>query len=58
MSVVNIIKLRNIRDHYPSTWEWMMDKASWEHISLGSVLDGYEEYIDELMSKEIATKEV
>lgn len=54
-SVVDVKKLNKIRDNYPDTWEWMKHKASWEHMTLGSVLDGYEEYIDELMKKEDRT---
>ncbi len=52
MSIVNIKKLNKIRDHYPITWEWMQHKASWEHMCMGAVLNNYEIYIDELMSKE------
>lgn len=52
MAIVNIKKLNKIRDNYPNTWEWMRHKASWEHITLGAVLDCYEKYIDELMENE------
>lgn len=52
MSVVNVKKLNKIRDNYPNIWEWMKHKANWEHMSLGAVLNDYEEYINELMNKE------
>lgn len=47
--IVNIKKINNIRDNYPTIWKWMRDKASWEHMTLGAVLNNYEEYIDELI---------
>lgn len=52
MATVNVKKLNKIRDEYPKTFEWMQHKASWEHITLGAVLNGYEDYIDELMQQE------
>ena len=51
-NVVNVKKLNKIRDNYPNTWGWMRHKASWEHMCMGAVLNGYEEYIDKLMDKE------
>lgn len=47
--IVNIKKLNNIRDNYPTIWKWMQNKASWEHMTMGAVLNNYEEYIDELI---------
>lgn len=52
MATVNVKKLNKIRDEYPKTFEWMQHKASWEHITLGAVLNGYEDYIDELTQQE------
>lgn len=51
-NIVNVEKLNNIRENYPNTWEWMKRKASSEHMCMGAVLNYYEEYVDELMSKE------
>lgn len=53
-NLVNTKKLDKIRDNYTSVWEWMKDKAKWEHMSLGTVLNCYEGYIDELIEKEEA----
>ena len=52
MATVNVKKLNKIRDNYPNTYEWMEHKARWEHMCMGAVLNCYETYIDELMSKE------
>ena len=51
-NAVNVKKLNKIRDEYPETFAWMQHKASWECMSLGAILNCYEEYIDELMIKE------
>lgn len=53
MATVNVKKLNKIIKDYPKTFEWMQHKASWEHITLGAVLNGYEEYVNELMDKEV-----
>ena len=52
MATVDIKKLKMIQKEYPKTFEWIEHKASWEHMCLGAVLNGYEKYIDELMDKE------
>lgn len=52
MAIVNINNMSKIRENYPNTWEWVRHKAAWEHITVGSVLNDYEEYINELMDKE------
>ena len=53
MATVNVKKLDKIKNEYPKTYEWMRHKASWEHITLGAVLNCYENYIDELMENEV-----
>ena len=52
MAYIKVEKLNNIVKNYPKTLEWMRHKASWEHMTLGAVLNNYEQYIDELMSEE------
>ena len=52
MATIDWDKINKIRNEYPKTFEWMQHKASWEHITLGAVLHGYEDYIDELMQQE------
>ena len=52
MAKINIEKLDKIRDNYPKTYEWMQHKARWECMTMGAILNNYEKYIDELMSKE------
>ena len=56
MGIVNVKKLKEIRDGYPCTWEWMQHKAAWEHVSMGTVFDAYEEYIEESIKKEALEK--
>lgn len=51
-NTVDIKKLKEIRKNYPSTYEWIKSKASWEHMSIGAVVNNYKEYIDLMMSKE------
>ena len=51
-NIVDVKKLNKIRDNYPNAWKWMQRKASWEHMCMGAVLNSYEKYIDELISKE------
>ena len=52
MATIDWDKFNKIRNEYPKTFEGMQHKASWEHITLGAVLNGYEDYIDELMQQE------
>ena len=50
--IIDVKKLKKIRENYPNTWDWMRHKANWEHMCMGAVLSNYENYIDELMRKE------
>lgn len=43
---------REVRDHYPKTYEWVKHKARWEGMPVGAVCMEYRDYIKELMSKE------
>ena len=52
VGTIDMKKLKKIQKEYPKTFEWIEHKASWEHMCLGAVLNGYEGYIDELMDKE------
>ena len=46
--IVDIKELKNIRENYPEVWEWMGNKANWEQISMGAVLNGYKNHIEKM----------
>ena len=48
--VVDMEFLKLVRENYPEAWEWMMDKANWEHITLGAVAYEYRNHIDKLIA--------
>lgn len=53
MAIVNEIALDNIRNNFPKTWERMQDKARWEKITMGAVMNQYPDMVQEYMKKEL-----
>jgi len=44
--------IKNVMNNYPKTFKWIQDKANWEHIVLGKVVNEYRGYIEELIKEE------
>lgn len=43
--------IKNIRDNYPQTWEWMKDKAKTKQMCLSKVYHWYEEEIHSMIKQ-------
>jgi hypothetical protein len=46
-----------IKDYYPNTFQWMKDKANWEHMSLSAILRNYPNQIQKLVAQEEEERE-
>lgn len=48
---VNLDEIRHYYEKCPKTFEWIQDKARWEHITRGKVVNDYRDYIIEIAKK-------
>ena len=44
--------MKEVREHYPITFEWAQSKAKWEAIPLGAVFMEYPDHVKEMMRGE------
>lgn len=44
--------IKEIKNNYPKTWDWIKHKCNWEQMVAIRVLNEYRDYVNELMGEE------